>query len=174
MGLADTELDNEGEVMLSDAQRSHLPRQLVTMRIIAGALCAGVVVFGVIVLLVDRHVTEEPRLAFVALVVSVGCIMAAAILPRVIGKRGQSSLTDVPGEQSERPRSPESDEAYLVSRGMAIYQTRLIISLAILEGAALLNLIAYMLEGQAVNVAVAFVLLTLMMIQFPSRGRTED
>ena len=160
--------------MLSEAQRDQLARQLMTMRIITGALCAGVLFFAGIVLLIGTREAEEPVLAFVALVLSVFSVLAAAIVPRMIGKRGQSVSAISPNAQPEESSSPGSDELRRVTHAMGIYQTRLIVSLALLEAAAFLNLVAYMLEGQAVNFAVAIVLLALMLIQFPSRTRTEN
>ena len=159
--------------MLSDAQRGDVTKQLVTIRIIVGALCAGGLFLAGVVLLMPRRVADEPMLAFMALLFSVCGVIAAAIVPRMIGKRARNSLVDNARPQPQPSPSLASGDASHVSRIMGIYQTRLITSLALLEAAAFFNLVAYMIEGQVVNVAVALVLLVLMLIQFPSRTRTE-
>jgi membrane protein YdbS with pleckstrin-like domain len=169
----DDHFEAERDAMLSDAQQNHLARLLMTMRIIAGALCLGVCVLAGVVLMLERRQVEEPVLAFVALLVSVACVLAAAIVPRMMtGTPMRESSVGHSAAQSEA--SPDSDELNRVTQIMGIYQTRLIVSMALLEGAAFFNLVAYLIEGQVVNVAVAFVLLVLMMIQFPSRRRVED
>jgi hypothetical protein len=173
MGLAHPQLREETEKMLSDTSREQLTRQLATMRIIAGALCAGVLIFTGIVLVLEQGAAEEPVLAFVAILVSVGAVLAAVWVPRMIGAPARVAPADAPaGERNSA--LPESDQTQRVSQALARYQTRLIVSLAMLEGAAFLNLVAYMVEGQMVNVAVALVLWLLMLLQFPSRARTEN
>jgi hypothetical protein len=159
--------------MLSEAQQNQLSQQLMTMRIIAGALCIGVAVFAVIVLALKPSEAEEPFLAFLALLVSVACVVAAALLPRMVARSGRHVSADGPAGQPPAASRSDANQVELVTRAMAVHQTRLIVSLAILEGAAFFNLVAYMIEGQLVSVAVAFVLWVLMLVQFPSRPRTE-
>ena len=62
----------------------------------------------------------------------------------------------------------------VVQRLAATYQTRLIIACAMLESAALLNLIAYMIEGSYFTLVAASVLLVIILNHFPTLGRLED
>ena len=55
----------------------------------------------------------------------------------------------------------------------ARYLTRLIMRLAFLEGATLFLIIAYLMEGQPVALAVAGLLLLVMALHFPSRAGVE-
>ena len=65
--------------MHSEAQRDQVARRLMAMWITVAAMCTAVLLLaGVVVLLIDRRVAEEPLLAFVALVGAVACIIAAA------------------------------------------------------------------------------------------------
>ncbi len=52
-----------------------------------------------------------------------------------------------------------------------LYQTRLIVGLGLLEGAAFFNLIAYLLEGHWWSYLVVAALLTWMLASFPTRDR---
>jgi hypothetical protein len=55
-----------------------------------------------------------------------------------------------------------------------IFQTRLIIGFAMLEGAAFLQAIAYMVEGQLFSLAIGLALVLVMAMAFPTRSRLEN
>jgi hypothetical protein len=54
-----------------------------------------------------------------------------------------------------------------------LYQSQLIVSAAVLEGAAFFNLIAYLLEGDVVSLVVVGLLLAVMLVRFPTNNRAE-
>lgn len=57
---------------------------------------------------------------------------------------------------------------------LPMYQTLTIISVAILEGAAFFAAIAYMLEGHPLTLVCVLILVTGILLHFPSRGRVES
>jgi hypothetical protein len=59
-------------------------------------------------------------------------------------------------------------------RDCYIYQMQLIIALAMLEGAAFLNLIACMIEHNWWSLAIAGGVVAIMAVQFPTRTRVEQ
>src|SRR5262249_29481905 len=63
-----------------------------------------------------------------------------------------------------------SDTAVL----LGTYQSTRIIALALLEGAALLAAISYLLEGQAWTLGLALAALALMLSQFPTEARVRS
>ncbi len=56
---------------------------------------------------------------------------------------------------------------------VAIYQIQQIVSRSILEGAAFLNLAAYMTERQPMSLVFAVFVLIAMFFKFPTRGYLE-
>ena len=55
-----------------------------------------------------------------------------------------------------------------------LYQTQLIIALAMLEGSAFFNLIAYLIEGNWFSLGIAGFMLALMALMFPTENRFES
>ena len=66
---------------------------------------------------------------------------------------------------------PSKDEK---SALVTIYQTSLIMGLAMLEGAAFFNLIIFLLEGKAVTLISALALLLVEVVRFPTRSGVES
>lgn len=57
---------------------------------------------------------------------------------------------------------------------LGVYQTQMIIGLALLEGGAFFNGVAYLIEGHAPNLIAAVVLLLLILARFPTEQKIED
>ena len=53
------------------------------------------------------------------------------------------------------------------------YQKRMIIRFALLEGAAMLNLVAALISRQPYSLALAGLMAAIMILRFPTRGRVE-
>ena len=161
--------------MLSQAQRSQLAGQLVTMRILVGAMAAGVLVFLVLALaMASGRPDPESRISHGAVLVACLAAIACAIVPRLVTRSLLSAAAHGQAGQSAEPGGPAPEGQSAVGPLLGLYQTRLLVSAAILEGAALLNIVAYVLEKQPLSIAVAVILLLLMLVQFPSQRRVED
>lgn len=151
---------------------------LLTAGIITFSLTAGVVIFAAIVLLVLRSGrpfeadswSPTGTLTTLGLVVAATMIPVAIVLPRVIARRSVASTAappaaESPGFEGWGPGAVELLPALMTSH---------IVRLALLEGAALLNVVAYMQEGKAISLAAAGLLAVLMMSTFLTESRVRD
>ncbi len=160
--------------MLSKAQQDYLAKSVMPMQIIVGALAAGVLTFFVIVLIVSREgVPSEPFLTYIALVFTALAFAGWILVPHLVASQARQSIatgrTPYSAAQTVVP-----SEVGAVGQLAAVFQTRLIIANALLEGAALFSLIAYMLEGQYLCLGIAAVLVLVILSQIPTRNRLED
>lgn len=136
--------------------RNQLVQQVRVMQIIVFALAMGVVTLGLVVLLVvgpsERQEVPgkefEPFISYVGAAAAVVCTVVGVVLPRQMSR--------------QMPHTVET------------YQTTLIIGAALFEGPAFLNVMAYMLEGQAFSLAIAAVLLVFILLLFPTASRVEE
>jgi hypothetical protein len=160
--------------MISDVQRQYLARVIRPMQIIVAALAAGVLAFMVVALLVrGSREPAQANLVYIALAFSLIALVAWAILPNLMTNQARRQIA----ERSNPPRGTTAPSADVGEVGhlAAVYQTRLIIGAAILEGAAFFNLVAYLVEGHALGLAAAVVLLVMMILfHFPTFSRLED
>lgn len=140
--------------------------RLLTMRIIHGALCLGVLIFLGIALyhrLQGGMHSSPPLLTYLAAGWAVVTLGVVGIVSGVIDKSWRRQMA-----QGKWPReTPPPSDPYI--RWVLLYQTRLIIRMGFLEGAAFLAVIAYLIEGQALSLGLAGGLLLVMFILFPTR-----
>jgi hypothetical protein len=156
--------------MLTDQQRDYLGRRTLVMQIIAGALASSVVVFAVVTLVVRQgEPAESAVISYVAIPLTIACLVGSPIVAsRIVGIARQSL---VQGTLKPPPDAPTGNGDVALLAG--IYQTKLIIAAAMIEGAAFLNLVAYLLDGHVWTLAAAAVLLFILLMQFPTTGRVE-
>ncbi|WP_425400923.1 hypothetical protein [Aeoliella sp.] len=135
---------------MSNEDREQLAVAVRTMQIIVFSMAMGCVVFAVILLTVIQPDPTEgpPTIAYIGVAAGLAALVAGVIVPRLIA--------------ASQPATAGA------------YQTTLIIGLAIFEGAAFLNLVAYMIEGQSFSLAVAAVLIAAIVMGMPTIGRVED
>ncbi len=161
--------------MLSEPQQTYLCQAVRTMQIIALALILGVIVFGLVVLLGGigaQEPAETPILAIIAAIAALISVIAAPLVSKMIVSRMRQAV--VAGKQFNAGGSKSIPEAVgEVGSLVTIYQTQQIISRAILEGAAFINLAAYMTESQPMSLVFAVFLLIAMCFKFPTRGYLE-
>jgi hypothetical protein len=133
-----------------------------TVQIIAGALIAGPLIFsGIAFAIAQGQQRGDPFLAYFAVGFSLIALVASP------------SASSIAGTQTLRR---------LESRGLrlsnldlfGVLQTRVIIRSAVLEGAAFLCCIAYLNTRQWWTLGMVFVLLAVMVVLFPTRGRFDD
>jgi hypothetical protein len=136
-----------------------------TMQIIAGALISGVLIFmGVVLVVTQGNIGGIPNARLMTMIAGgFGFLMIVNhfVIPRIVSGAQLKQLA-ISGilQQEEQVR---------VERMCAVYQTQLIIGMALLEGAAFFNLIAMMIEKSAVSLGVVSLLLGLMVVKFPTR-----
>lgn len=131
------------------------------LRIITLALVSGVVIFGLIaVFVMDALNPAQP--AGSTMQSSIGGLFA--ILAFVL----HLLVPNLLARQMLANRSGDLNSL------LDAYQTKTIVALAILEGAAFLNIVACILEHQWWSLAVAGGLVFWMLARFPSRGMIEQ
>lgn len=156
----DPEYDGQGQF-----NPGILPVQ--TVQIICAALAGGVVMFAAVVS-VAGLAPDPPAgqmLSLMGLVFGVASVFGRIVVPGIV---------PVPPTKLNMGDADASEATEVNRRALAlfaIYQTQMIIGLAILEGAAFFNVIAYMLEGNVWSLGAAGGLIVVMLLTFPTRSR---
>jgi hypothetical protein len=163
-----------------DPLETRLRGNLLTMRIIVGALIVGASAL-LIIATVKRMGDGQPRPPVVGLVgvaFVIGAPLAAAIVPNFTRRQWERQVAG--GMWPGLPQSPhgpalpatpveevsEDDETI---RWWGLYQTVLIIRCALLEGAAFLQGVAFMVEGNLFSVILGVVMVGMLLAQWPRR-----
>ena len=143
-----------------------LRARLLTMRVIHLALVAGCLSFAAIVIYLRSQpgaaVAELPVLSFAGIALATMTAMAAVVVPGMLAANARRELA--PGDVS----APETDP-----RWWNLYQTRLIIVAALLEGTVFFQLVAFLVEGMPWNLGLGAVFLVGLALLFPTRERVE-
>jgi hypothetical protein len=132
-------------------------------------------VFLLVVLFVIKSDPPQgpPQLTYLGLGLGALGLVFAFIVPGFIGGSIKQALAE--GKRVELPAQfAASQEVGIIGNLLFLYQTRLIIGYAILEGAAFFNLVATMIERQDVSLAIVGLLLGAMLVKFPTRGKIES
>lgn len=132
---------------------------LVTCKIIAGTLIFGVFAFGAVAIALRLEDAPEQK--------SLLSIIAAAFAAGTVIVR-QVVLGVLVGQAVPKDSQPTTATSF------QLYQTRLIVGLALLEGAAFFNEVAYLIEGHWWSFLVVAALLTWMLASFPTHGRLRQ
>lgn len=150
---------------------ANLNQAVRVMQIITGALVMGAVMFGVVatMMALNRAAPNPnappptPILTWLAAGMALMELGVRAVIPDLIARqaiaRMQGSLDD-------------SVQSQL--RLATVYQTRLIIGMALCEGATFFALIAWLIEGDVLAIGTAGFLILVMLSAFPTRGRVES
>jgi hypothetical protein len=104
--------------------------------------------------------TQPPTgttLSLIAAVFAMAMLAAHVVVPSLVARPA-------------KPQRAEDDGAGLCG----IYQTRMIIGLALLEGAAFFNLVACLVEHNWWSLVIAGCLVVWMLALFPTRTRVEQ
>lgn len=141
--------------------------QLRVMQIIATALMTGVLLFlGLVLVITKGNIFGQGNPGIITLV-AVGfaglAIVNHVVIPGVITKAQLNKLQSGGFGQQDFV----GKDVWL----LRIYQMRLIVALALLEGAAFFNLVAMMVENHLLAVIAVIVLLALMVIRFPTKTK---
>lgn len=137
-------------------------------QIIAGALMMGVIMFAGVTVAI--HLSNPPQpggnkdsfMFMVAVVFLVFDLIARFIVLKVMDRNMAQKLADRESEQL----IPEDI--------LGAYQTRLIVSLALLEGVAFFCLVAFMIEHRWESFGLAVFLLLMMAANFPTENKFRN
>ncbi len=155
-----------------------LPARLRASQIITAAMILGVVIFlGVALFIVQVQRGGQPlqgggNLPVVSLIAAWFLVQDALLAGLIPGMMKRNALRRIAaGTWQVPPGGQASDYADDVGKLMAVRQTTLIITLALFEGAAMLGIMAYMLEGELLTLGVPLVALGVMLANFPTQDR---
>ncbi|REK08629.1 MAG: hypothetical protein DWQ37_20030 [Planctomycetota bacterium] len=176
-------LTREPDLSQADADLEQRIRLLVvTLQVIVAALVVGVFVMtgAVVVLRSDPefNIAGDAGDIFLplAVVFAIASIAGAQFVSNMLVKffrrhyaKGSQALP--PGTTSQHARLLELG---VPGRLGVLYQTQAIFSAAVLEGGAIFSVMAYMVTGRAIVLALAAALVMLMLWSFPTMSRAMD
>ncbi len=149
-------------------------------KIIAGALIGGVTMFLAMVvslrvgggkgfLAAEPWNIAPPRaiISLIGLAMAAMMMTMAPIVARLVTASLRAKMV------AGKPVDPQATGTGRQGELRLLYQMRMIIVLAMIEGATFFNLIAFLLEGKLPNLIAALVLIALMVVRFPTRGSVE-
>src|SRR5262249_7555183 len=122
--------------------------RIITVAIIAGAVVAGAILVTLRVQNPPLPPPQLPVVSYVGYAFAAICLLASVLVPGFLLAtfRKQIAQGRQPNSSAPWPQPPND----LVS-WFTLYQSSLIISLALLEGPTFMQLIAYYLEGQSIS-----------------------
>jgi hypothetical protein len=155
---------------MSDSPTSTLPQRLLVMRIIHAALCMGVVTATAVLAVLRQSSNQPPPPAPVISWFGIGfaavAIVLSFVMPRIVVSNWLRQWVATHGPET----TGADDEAPL----WTTYQASLIVGMALLEGAALFQAIAYLSEGQPISLGTVAILLLIMLTRWPTRTGIEN
>jgi hypothetical protein len=156
--------------MSSSLDPGNLTKRIQIMQIVAAALTIAATIFliVVVVLQLTGHAPKPPKtptLTYVGIVFTFMVVVGFATLPQSIVAVGRKRIARNQGEEGANDK--------IISL-CGLYQTSMLIGLALLEGAIFFQLLVFQIEGQQLNLLLAMLLLTGMVLQFPTRPRVES
>ena len=143
------------------------PARVRVLQIISFALMQGVLLFGgvVIWLTLEDKPDSMPFLVWVGLAFAVMAVVMRTILGNFLPTGFRRGIDRTVWDELSSTKQDEQLIGHM--------QTKQIIELALLEGAAFMNLMFYMMEKQTISLIVAGVLLGLMAVAFPTGSKVD-
>ncbi len=129
--------------------------------IVASALIMGVVLAGFAIVPFDIF-AKPPSGQMISLIMAgmAGvCFLASMVVPNIVS---QAAINSISGESDNQEQ-----------RYATVYQTQLIIRLALLEGPAFANLVALSMERNPWSLGIVVWLIVTMILFFPTPGRID-
>ena len=155
--------------MLNQQQIELVTPGIRTTQIISFGLIMGVLFFGIVVSVIvpwqNVH-SNVTILTAVGLFAALSMIVMSAVLPRVIG----ASAARVTADQLKTANSKSFDEQGIKTI-VGQVQAANIVRMAMLEGAAFLNLILFFVDKSLIGLIAGGICLLLLMIGFPTGNR---
>lgn len=146
--------------MLDQSQRRHLENRARALQIVVGAMILGVVTFAVIAWVIGRDKAhfDFSIMAIIGVIFAASSLPMAIVLPTIIRQNVGKQARDNSGGQE----GPDRMDAIFAG-----IQSSMIVRFALLEGAAFLNVIGFMVDGASICLVVAGLLIVVMGVMFP-------
>ncbi len=168
--------------MLNHETSAALAGPIRVMQIIVGALVAGPLAFLVFAL-ATRGENAKPRegvaiATYGAMSLAVCAISARMIVPNLIAASARKKIAGGKWQLVNEDGVPDRPNDFIQKTGDAgklcmVFQIRLIVASALLEGAAFLSIMAFMIEGQLFALVLACLLLMGILLGFPTASSVE-
>ena len=147
-----------------------LQQRQMMMTVIWLALIMGVVTFGMIVTFIGLK--EEPGkglpvITYLGMGLAAQMLVLRMIIPNMIAR---NQFTQAMQEAREEGNQ---DEEQMLGTFYQIFMVRMIIGLALLEGAAMINLVAVMVENQKLAFIPVAILLLVMIASMPTKSKLD-
>lgn len=162
--------ENPSRIYLPDDPRNidfnGFDARVQVMQIIVAALAMGVVFFVAIGLMNLKGLAGQlDTLNWLGLGVALVAILLSVIVPSVISKA--ASPTQL-AQQATDSSSPSYEQQ------VGLYQVRLIVGCALLEGAAFLNAIVFQSAAHPLSLVALVVCVALILARFPTKRRIQN
>lgn len=164
--------------------RQWVPRVIQIPRIIVAAMAGGVALFaGIAVFLRSAGAIDEVQTAPLLTAIGVaGAVLAAAlqgpaanlVVWRIIKQIAARKWQPAVRTGADNPIAQLLEQAGEPGLVVLAFLPKVLVSAALLEGAALLNVVAFLLEGSPIPLAVAAALVAGILAQWPSRTAMEQ
>lgn len=158
--------------MLNDSQRDYLAKAIRPMQIIVAALAMGVVVFLAVVLMMGPRNAGGPLFLYLGIAFAAMAFAAWIIVPSIMAVKSRRAIAAGRVAAAAVPMNVPPD-ASDVAQLAGVFQMRLILGCALLEGAAFMNLAMYLMHGDVISLMIAGMLLATLVTQFPTLRRLE-
>ena len=137
-----------------------VPAKIKSIQIICVALIMGVLMFLAVTFVVANNEKGwHTDLMVLVMATLASCYLVSFVVPTILLNAAKSRIANC-----------KTDEE-AVNESLAAFQTATIVGYALIEGAVFANLVAFMLTGSLISVAVAGVGIVLMIARFPFPGR---
>jgi hypothetical protein len=168
---------------MSDADwRGQLPIRVRIMQIIVGAMgigCFSFLCIAVLVAMGRNNPADQLMFTYIGLAMAGMILGSWIVMPGIVVSQGRKKIQQTPACSTERQSNQQSGNVSGKENGkglalIALFQTKTIISSALLEGAVFFLLITHMLEGSMLSILAAVALLILLIAQIPTIGRVAN
>lgn len=151
----------------SGRRSAHRAEMLLRVQIITGAMIMGAVPFAIValVLRMDDINSEPDIIAVIGLVISAFMFLLHFIVPNLVAAVMLKQI------QTSKVSSANDEKKFELL--FPVFQTRQIIACAMLEGAAFLNIVFFIVSGFGGNLIAAAILIGLIALRFPTATKVD-
>ncbi|WP_339731282.1 hypothetical protein [uncultured Gimesia sp.] len=145
-------------------------QRLMMMTVIWLALIMGVVTFGIVVGIIGLKDAADgglPVITYIGMGMAALMLVLRMIVPNLVA-RNQFHQT-MQAAQAEG----NLDEKQMLGNFYQIFMVRMILGMALLEGAAMLNLVAVLIENQMLAFVPVGILLLVMIASVPTKSKLD-
>ena len=150
--------------MYDPQSENPLAQQVKVLQIIILAMVMGVVMFAGIAMAMQREPSGDSLLSYTAAGMALFGIVARVVVPAAIVGKLRQQLAEETGLSAEAA----------TARLATMYQTRTIVAAALVEGPALIALVAYLMEGKLMALGCAAVMLATLATLFPTANSARS